>query len=76
MAYLCLPSYTIQLYVFLLHDEPSSVRSQLLFSMFATFVVVSLVITIVTFTFAHWVALGLALLVSWWVIESFRGSQS
>jgi hypothetical protein len=36
----------------------------------------SLAVTLVTFTFGHWLALGLALLVSWWVIEAIKGTQS
>ena len=42
----------------------------------ALLVATSLVITVVTFTFTHWIALGLALLVSWWVIEAIKGTQS
>jgi len=42
----------------------------------ALIVATSLVITLVTFTFAHWLSLGLALLVSWWVVEAIKGTQS
>jgi hypothetical protein len=42
----------------------------------ALLVATSVVISLVTFTFAHWLALGLALLVSWWVIEVIKRTQS
>jgi len=45
-------------------------------ALIALLVATSLVITIVTFTFTHWIALGLALLVSWWVVEVIKGAQS
>lgn len=36
-------------------------------------VVVSLLITIMTQTWTHWLPLGLALLVGWWSIEAING---
>jgi hypothetical protein len=36
-------------------------------------IVVSLLITIMTQTWAHWLALGLALLVAWWAIAAING---
>ena len=56
------------------HHAPSGIP--VLPAIVALIVATSLVITLVTFTFAHWLSLGLALLVSWWVVEAIKGIQS